>query len=167
MSRTLTIGIPTYNGGKYIPLTIESVLNQIMSNPVLESKTEIVVSDNASEDDVGDIVQRYKKSFPNVIKYYRNKANIGFDRNVDLVVKRATGKFVWILSDDDIVMDGAIEYVQNVIENYRDEKVALIFVNYSNSIQLKKQKDDLCENGNDFFHGSTDRIGIVGGRFPP
>jgi glycosyltransferase involved in cell wall biosynthesis len=161
MSRTLTIGIPTYNGGKYIPLTIESVLNQIMSNPVLESKTEIVVSDNASEDDVGDIVQRYKKSFPNVIKYYRNKANIGFDRNVDLVVKRATGKFVWILSDDDIVMDGAIEYVQNVIENYRDEKVALIFVNYSNSIQLKKQKDDLCENGNDFFQKTRFKSGLI------
>src|ERR1035437_1016192 len=121
MFRTLTMGIPTYNGGKYIHLTIDSILNQIMSNPILESKTEIVVSDNASEDEVGIIVQKYEKSYPNVIQYYRN---------VDLVVKRATGKFVWILSDDDIVMDGAIEYVQNVIENYRDEKVALIFVNY-------------------------------------
>ena len=52
MHRTLSIGIPTFNGGKYIALTIESVLNQIISNPILESKIEIVVSDNASEDEV-------------------------------------------------------------------------------------------------------------------
>ena len=46
---------------------------------------------------------KYMESYPNVIQYYRNEVNIGFDRNVDLVVKRATGKFVWILSDDDYI----------------------------------------------------------------
>ena len=161
MFRTLTIGIPTYNGGKYIHLTIESILNQIMSSHVLESKIEIVVSDNASEDDVGDIVQRYKKSFPNVIKYYRNKTNIGFDRNVDLFVKRATGKFVWILSDDDIVLNGAIEHIQNVIDDHQDETLALIYVNYNNQIQLKNKKDLLCQNGNDFFLNTHFKSGLI------
>ena len=57
MYRTLSIGIPTFNGGKYIALAIESVLDQIISNPILESKIEIVVSDNASEDEVSAVVQ--------------------------------------------------------------------------------------------------------------
>lgn len=161
MYKTLTIGIPTYNGGRYIALAIDSILNQIISNPILESKTEIVVSDNASEDDVGIIVQKYKKSYPNLIQYYRNEANVGFDRNVDLVVKRATGKFVWILSDDDIVLDGAIEHVQNVIDEQKDEMLALIYVNYKNQIQLKNQTDLFCADGNNFFQKSHFKSGLL------
>jgi glycosyltransferase involved in cell wall biosynthesis len=161
MFKTLTIGIPTYNGGRYIALAIDSILNEIMSNPILESKTEIVVSDNASEDDVGIIVQKYKKSYPNVIQYYRNEANVGFDRNVDLVVKRATGKFVWFLSDDDIVLDGAIEHVLNVIDDHKDEMLALIYVNYKNQVQLNNQNDLFCHDGNDFLQKTHFKSGLI------
>ena len=161
MNKTLTIAIPTFNGGKYIAIVIDSVLNQIKNNPLLESKIEIVVSDNASQDNVGGVVKKYKKLYPSVIQYYRNETNVGFDRNVDLAVRRATSEFVWILSDDDFVLDGAIEYVQNVIENHKDEKVALIYVNFAHTIQLKNEQDGLCKDGNVFFQETRFKNGLI------
>ncbi|MCX6252914.1 MAG: glycosyltransferase family 2 protein, partial [Bacteroidia bacterium] len=160
-NKTLTIAIPTFNGDKYIALAIDSVLNQIKSNPFLESKTELVISDNASQDNVGGVVKKYKELYPNVIQYYRNKTNVGFDRNVDLAVTRATGEFVWILSDDDFLLDGAIEYVQNVIEKYNDQKLTLIYTNYASSTKLKTGEDDLCKDGNVFFQKTRFKSGLM------
>src|ERR1035437_8979238 len=131
--KTLTIAIPTYNGGSYICGAINSVLDQIKNNPSLESKIEIVVSDNASQDNVEDIVKKYIVLYPNIVKYYRNEINVGFDRNVDLAVRKALGEFVWILSDDDFLIDGAILYVQSVIENNKRENLALIYVDCERS----------------------------------
>lgn len=161
IKKTLTIAIPTFNGDKYIGTAIDSVLNQIKNNLYLLSKTEIVVSDNASQDNVGSIIKNYEELYPGVLKYFRNETNVGFDRNVDLAVKRASSEFVWILSDDDFLLDGAIEHVQNVIENFEDKKIALIYVNYANSVQLKNKKDDLCEDGNVFFQKTRFKSGLI------
>ena len=69
---------------------------------------------------------------------------------------------MWILSDDDIVLDGAIEHVQNVIDDNQDETLALIFVNYNNQIKLKNQQHDLlCQNGNDFFQKTHFKSGLI------
>jgi glycosyltransferase involved in cell wall biosynthesis len=161
MDKILTIGIPTFNGGKYIGLAINSVLNQLKNNPLLESRTEIVVSDNASQDNVGSIVKKYEESYPKIVHYYRNEKNIGFDRNVDLVVSRAGGKFVWLISDDDFITDGAIENVLKVIETNLDERISVIFANYYNSIRLKNKEDVLCKDGNVFLQKTRFKSGLI------
>jgi len=125
------------------------------------SKTEIVVSDNASLDDVGEISKKYAAKYPNNIKYFKNKTNLGFDRNVDLAVQRSSGKFVWILSDDDFIEDGAIEYVQNVIENYIDDSSALIHVYRQNTKHLKTEQDGVCKDGNIFFLKTRFNTGLI------
>jgi len=161
MDRTLTIGIPTFNGGRYISIAIDSVLNQIKKNPLLESRIEIVISDNASLDNVACIVKKYEELFPNIVHYYRNEKNIGFDRNVDLVVSRAASEFVWILSDDDFITDGAIENVLNVIDDNVEERISVIFANYKSSKPLKNNKDVLCKNGNIFFQKTRFKSGLI------
>ena len=161
MDKTLTIGIPTFNGGKYIGVAIESVMSQLKNNQLLESRTEIVVSDNASQDNVGFIVKKYEESYPKIVHYYRNEKNVGFDRNVDLVVSRAGGKFVWLISDDDFITDGAIENVLKVIETNLDERISVIFANYYNSIRLKNKEDVLCKDGNVFLQKTRFKSGLI------
>jgi abequosyltransferase len=161
IKKTLTVAIPTFNGEKYLEVAIDSVLNQIKNNPILMSKTEIIISDNDSQDNVGGISNKYLELYPDVFKYFRNETNVGFDRNVDLAVRRATSDFVWILSDDDFILDGAIAYVQNVIERCKDENLALIYVNYINPIQLRIREDHLCQNGNDFFQKTRFKSGLI------
>jgi abequosyltransferase len=161
MDKTLTIGIPTFNGGEYLGIAIDSVLSQLKNNPLLESRTEIVISDNASQDNVECIIKKYKELYPNIINYYRNEKNVGFDRNVDLVVSRAAGEFVWILSDDDYIMDGAIESVLKVIEENLKERISVIFANYYNSIRLKNKEDVLCDDGIVFLQKTRFKSGLI------
>jgi glycosyltransferase involved in cell wall biosynthesis len=125
------------------------------------SKTEVLVSDNASQDKVEIIAKHYLEQFPDVFRYYKNEENVGFDRNVDLSVKRAESEFVWILADDDFLLDGAIEYVQEIIENLKGHDLSLIYINYVNSVWLKIREDSLCLDGNVFFQKTRFKSGLI------
>ncbi|HEY3421268.1 MAG TPA: glycosyltransferase [Methanomassiliicoccales archaeon] len=133
----LTIGIPTFNGSNHLAQVLDSVLSQKVSDRI-----EILISDNSSTDSTQDISKEYQLEHPELISYYRNEQNVGFDANVDLVVTRARGAFVWLLSDNDLLLDGSIDKVLNVIMEYR-ESIHLIFVNYDS---VYKVSDSLTGN---------------------
>jgi len=151
----LTIGIPTYNGAKHIKETLDSIVAQIKG---IEQEIEIVISDNASTDETPQIIKEYQSQYP-IIRYFRNEENLGFDKNLDLLFRRAQGKYVWILGDDDVILSHGIKKVFNVIEEHPD--VAAIFVNWSNySCDLKRcnveravklDNDLLCISANEFL----------------
>ena len=152
----LSIGIPTYNGADYIRDTINSIIIQLEA---INEKVEIVVSDNASIDDLYKIIQECQKKHPNLISYNRNCRNIGFDRNCDLVVRKSRGEFVWLLSDTDKIVEGGIKKVLEVINKH--PYIAAIFVNYYNGINLNCTQDGLCLGGNDFFYKSSFKSGLM------
>ncbi|MCM8821620.1 MAG: glycosyltransferase [Candidatus Omnitrophica bacterium] len=154
----LSIGIPTYNGEQHIKEAIDSVIAQLDD---LEDEIEIVISDNASTDSTPEIVKQCAQRF-NFIRYFRNQHNTGFDRNVDLLFERATGKYVWILSDDDSLREGALKKFLTRLKEYKN--VSVFLVNYAEcDINLKEyprrirpdiEEDIYCEDGDDFFHKS-------------
>jgi glycosyltransferase involved in cell wall biosynthesis len=77
-SPLITICIPTYNREKFLPETLDSIIEQDGFNI---DDIEIVISDNASVGNTATIVQEYQKKYKN-IKYFRNDENIGSDRNI-------------------------------------------------------------------------------------
>ena len=90
----LSICIPTYNRGK----ALVKNLNHLTS--FKSDEIEIVVSDNCSQDDTE---ARIKKIKDPRIKYFRNKTNLGFDRNLLKCCERANGMYYFFLSDEDII----------------------------------------------------------------
>ncbi len=154
----LSIGIPTYNGAEHIRESLDSVINQIDG---FDDEIEIVISDNASTDETPDIVKQYAQKC-HFISYFRNEKNIGFDGNVDLVFARAKGKYVWVLSDDDALREGAIRRVLDILKKNKD--ISVCFVNYAEcDINMKEyscrirpdlERDIYCENGDVFFQES-------------
>ena len=70
----VSILIPTYNSEKYIEETIESALVQTYKN------FEIIIVDNASNDNTFKIMQEYAKKHDN-IKIFKNEENIGPIKN--------------------------------------------------------------------------------------
>ena len=62
----ITIGLPVYNGQKYIKETINSILLQTYKN------FELIISDNLSNDETKEICKSYEKK-DNRIKYVRQK----------------------------------------------------------------------------------------------
>lgn len=117
----LTVGIPTYNGSDYIRNCIESIVNQLHQGD--KYGVEILISDNASTDGTDKIVKQYIEKYPYLFRYYRNRNNLGGDRNVDNIFKKARGNFVWLMGDDDRIMSGMFKYVLKKIISNREMSI--------------------------------------------
>jgi len=113
MTPKLSICIPTYNRGAFIGETLESVISQATED------VEIVISDNASNDNTESIVQYYTQRFPR-ITFFKWEQNRGADKNYFKVVDLAKGDYCWFLGSDDCIKPGAIKRILNEIENNYD-----------------------------------------------
>lgn len=154
----ISIGIPTYNGEKYLAQSIESVLTQLSEDPV--QQIEILISDNASTDGTGAIAKRYVEKFPHIVRYACNSQNIGYDRNVDILFRVANGEYLWLLGDDDMLMPGALQKIFSEIARYGDIAVFCLppsFLNVENEKKTWNRQfvtDILCNDGNEFLQRS-------------
>ena len=110
MSIKLSLCIPTYNRATFLDETLRSIVDQATEN------VEIVISDNASEDDTESVVERYQKIFPRIF-YHRQPQNMGIDYNLLKVVELAHGEYCWLFSSDDVMKPGAISKILNVIQS--------------------------------------------------
>ena len=104
MTVKLSLCIPTYNRGGFIGETLESIVSQATDD------IEIIVSDNASQDDTEAIVRGFQERFPR-ITYHRFERNMGADKNFLKVVELATGEYCWFMGSDDKVENGGIATV--------------------------------------------------------
>lgn len=104
----LSIVIPTYNRCEYIDLS----LNQITKEKVLldQGVIELIVSDDYSKDKTCKLVKSYIKKGAK-IDFNRNQKNIGLDANVAKCINKANGKYVLVLGDDDLLLNGSIKWI--------------------------------------------------------
>lgn len=122
----LSICIPTYNRAQSLQETIESVLAQVDKTNM--DKLEIIVSDNASTDETGVVMNSIIKKAKPAIKYFINEKNVGMDNNCQSLVERACGRYVWLLGSDDLLSSGALKRVlwelasQEQVDLYLGEK---------------------------------------------
>lgn len=97
----VTIGIPTYNrAGALLRGTIECALAQTYDN------IEIIVSDNCSSDNTGEVVTSYKSE---KIQYIRQSVNLGSNGNFNALIDAANGDYFLLLHDDDLIDPDLIE----------------------------------------------------------
>ena len=90
----VSIGMPVYNGDRYIRLALDSLLAQDYEN------FQIIISDNASTDRTPQICQEYAAICQN-IHYYRNATNLGSAKNFNRSFQLSFGKyFMWAAHDD-------------------------------------------------------------------
>jgi glycosyltransferase involved in cell wall biosynthesis len=90
----VSIGVPVYNGQKYIRFTLDSLLAQTFAD------LEVVVTDNCSTDSTPQIVQEYAARDPRV-RYVKNPTNLGPALNYNVSVELARGEyFKWNPADD-------------------------------------------------------------------
>lgn len=115
----LTIAIPTYNGSKTISNMLEILL------PQCDKRVEIFISDNCSTDETPQIIHQYQQEYSFLV-YSRNEKNIGTDGNIINCMEKATGDYVWLMSDDDIAIDGSIDEILDYLQTYGD--VGLLYL---------------------------------------
>jgi len=90
----VSIGMPVFNGEKFLEKSISSLLNQTYQN------FELIISDNASTDKTPQICNNFAKK-DRRIKYIRQGENFGSIWNFNLVLEKAESKyFMWASADD-------------------------------------------------------------------
>lgn len=100
----LSICIATFRRGAFIGQTLESIIGQ------LDDRVELVVLDGASPDDTAQVVGRYARFCPQ-LRYQREDSNSGVDADYDKAVRMARGRYCWLMTDDDLLVPGAVARV--------------------------------------------------------
>jgi glycosyltransferase involved in cell wall biosynthesis len=107
----LTIGLPVYNGEKYIAESIEALLGQTFED------FELIISDNASTDETGDICRRYAKQ-DGRIRYVHQPKNIGSAPNHNFLLQQSRGDlFKWAAADDLYARD-LLQHCVDALDEY-------------------------------------------------
>jgi glycosyltransferase involved in cell wall biosynthesis len=114
MKPILSICVPTLNRSALLEIILENLTRE--ASAYLD-RIEIVVADNAATDDTADIVRR--STLP--ITYGRQTSTVGFARNVLFATAGlASGEFVWVIGDDDLVLPGGVTRVLESIDKAPD-----------------------------------------------
>lgn len=143
----LSICIPIYNWADTLKICLESIIHQEWFN---ENDIEIVISDNASTDNIKEVLEIYKKKNP-TIKYSRNHENLWYDRNLDNVLTNASWKFLWFMSCNDIFVDWALVFVMKVIENHPDVWYICVNTKWNKTKKKLTDKVTFLENWKKLF----------------
>ena len=110
MNDLVSIIMPSYNTGKFIRATIESVLAQTYSN------WELILVDDCSTDDTDDIVKAYLSD--QRIRYIKNETNSGAAVSRNRALREAKGKWIAFLDSDDLWEPTKLEKQIAFMENH-------------------------------------------------
>jgi len=97
----ITICIATYNGAKYLKEQLDSLANQTIQ------PYEVILQDDCSSDNTVEIAKTYQDKLN--LKIFVNEINLGFTKNFESVLSKATGDFIAPCDQDDIWKSDKLE----------------------------------------------------------
>src|SRR5487761_1466045 len=107
----ISVCIPTFNSAGHVGECIESVLAQ------KSVEFEVIVFDNASEDDTWRIIKSL--SDPRV-RAFRSDRNRGMATNFNSALHEARGEYVKLLCSDDLLEPSALELQAKVLDEHTE-----------------------------------------------
>ncbi len=110
----VSVIIPTYNSGKFIAQTVQSVLEQTYR------PHEVIIIDDGSTDDTKAVLS----GFHDRIKYFYQE-NLGPSAARNKGIKMARGEYVSFLDADDLWTSNKIEVQLDFLERHRE--IGLVF----------------------------------------
>ncbi len=113
----LSVGMPVYNGAKWIEDAIDSILTQSFTD------VELIICDNCSTDET-EAICRQAAAKDSRVHYSMNASNIGVHRNYDRVFELSSGKYFKWASCSDICLEGFFEKCVAVLEECDDVVLA-------------------------------------------
>lgn len=102
MNETIDILMATYNGEKYLPEQIESILNQSYKN------FNLIISDDCSQDGTRKILKEYEKKDDRV-KVIFQEHNLGYIKNFEFLLKQVKNDFFMLSDQDDFWLPEKVE----------------------------------------------------------
>jgi len=111
----ITVVTPSFNQGKFLEETIQSILNQNYPN------LEYFIVDGGSTDNSVDIIKKYE----NKIDWWVSEPDKGQSDAINKALSKATGAFVSWLNSDDMLLPGALRRVAEFISSHTKADVVM------------------------------------------
>ena len=106
----LSVLIPVYNGARYLPECLESILAQSFQD------MEILVSDDGSTDHSLGIIKEFALR-DRRIRWWKNPRNLGLTENANACLREARGELIkYVFQDDVLLSAGAVQAMVEVLE---------------------------------------------------
>lgn len=115
----VSVFMPAYNHEDFIAEAIESVLLQNY-DPL-----EIVIGDDGSTDATAEIIRDYANRYPGIVVPIISSSTTGIPHNFNRILDQCTGKYVAVLSADDLWLPGKLHRQIAVMEN--DPQIVLCY----------------------------------------
>lgn len=116
MRPEISIGLPVYNGERYLEEAVQSVLDQDFTD------FELIIRDNASTDGTQSICERFAKEDDRV-RYIRNPSNVGAAPNFNALVDDARGQYFQWMAHDDLLLP---QFLSECLEALQREPDAVL-----------------------------------------
>ena len=107
----LSVCIPTYNRVEELKRSLGTIIREFYD----KDNVEILVSDNCSPDATEMLMAAVLRAYPR-IRYYRHEKNMGPTRNFISCYQRARGRYVWLFSDDDFLLEGTGDLITEMLQ---------------------------------------------------
>lgn len=133
MKKLVTVIIPIHNAAEFLERGVESVVQQsyAISHPNL---WEIVLVNDGSTDNSGELCDCYAAKYPNNIRVIHQKnAGVGKARNVGLEL--AQGEYVNFLDADDFYDEGYLADFADVVSQVQ---VDFVVQGYRNFLKMSR-----------------------------
>jgi glycosyltransferase involved in cell wall biosynthesis len=136
---TVSICLPVFNGEESLARAIESVLAQTYTD------FELLIADDMSQDSSWQIAQGYAKFDKRIVLWQQSSCNLGKFVNYNAIMKRASGKYIKLFAQDDLL---APLMLTRVMEAFAaDSSIVLVstlrqFINESISVDSQNSQLD-------------------------
>lgn len=142
--KLVSICIPTYNGGRFIKETLESIKAQTYKN------IEVIVTDDCSKDETLKICEAY-----DFVKIFHNEERQGLVGNWNRAVSKASGDYIKLIGQDDILAPESIEKQVKALESHPDATISIgdaKVINQKSEVLMTRSlsRTDKCFDGKKF-----------------
>lgn len=120
----LSIAIPTRSRSTYLKGSLQSAL---IAADAAQCPVEIIVSDNASEDDTQEVVASFASDR---IIYGRLEQRVSMRQNFENALSLTTGTHVILIGDDDGIAPNGLRILEELIKTYQSEIIGWRTLNF-------------------------------------
>jgi glycosyltransferase involved in cell wall biosynthesis len=150
----ISVIIPTYNRADLISRAIASVREQVYQN------LEIIVVDDASDDDIVQVIKQINDSR---IKYIRHQTNLGGSEARNTGIKQAQGEYVAFLDSDDVWLPNKLSSQLEAISNQKEKDNLVCYSQFQKNSQVFYQPSILPQRGKKPEETIADYFWLSGG----
>lgn len=134
-----SILIPVYNSEKYIEECLQSIFNQTIND------YQIVLVDDGSTDNSGEICDRYKNKYPELVKviHQKNQGQLASRCNA---INEADGEYCIFMDADDLIVENALDILNSNLKKFNSPDMLIYSFYYENDDGSMRKANKLFDD---------------------